>query len=105
VTVISTQIDSDAVLAPLEFGKRFARNPDNLRKVRSSFKNRSSRFSGLSRGFGFVVMPEMDEAVMAINIIAGQGFHGMKLDVREALTKSRMKNRDVIDALMESGVR
>ena len=36
-----------ASLAPLEFGKRFENNPDNLRKVRNSFENRSAHNEGM----------------------------------------------------------
>ena len=54
----------------------------------------TDKFSGLPRGFGFVEMPERDEAVLAIANLAGRDFHGGKLDVREALTKSHIKGND-----------
>ena len=51
----------------------------------------TDKFSGVSRGFGFVAMPEREEAVGAISAIAGQEFQGKMLDVREALTQSHYK--------------
>ena len=51
----------------------------------------TDKFSGLSRGFGFVNMPKREEALSAIKTISGQDFQGNKLDVSEARTQSRMR--------------
>lgn len=52
----------------------------------------TDKFSGLSRGFGFVIMPERDEALSAITAVSGKEFHGNKLNAGAALTQSRMRN-------------
>ena len=42
------------------------------------------RFTGNSRGFGFVVMPTRQEAIAAINALQGYELHGHTLEVNEA---------------------
>ena len=42
------------------------------------------KFSGQSRGFGFVEMPEREEAVKAIEGLNGSDFKGRALKVNEA---------------------
>jgi len=42
------------------------------------------KFSGESRGFGFVEMPEKNEALAAISAMNGQDFGGRTLTVNEA---------------------
>lgn len=42
------------------------------------------RESGRSRGFGFVVMPEANEAQAAINAVNGMDFQGRPLRVNES---------------------
>jgi RNA recognition motif-containing protein len=42
------------------------------------------KFSGESRGFGFVEMPEKDEALKAISALNGKDFKGRNLKVNEA---------------------
>ncbi len=46
------------------------------------------RDSGKSRGFGFVEMPENEEAVKAINELNGKDLKGRALRVNEARAKS-----------------
>ena len=42
------------------------------------------KFSGESRGFGFVEMPEKEEALKAISALNGKDFKGRNLKVNEA---------------------
>lgn len=78
---LPSQVDIDQIAALFQqFGK--------VTKVRIV----TDKFSGLSRGFGFVIMPEDHEAASAITSLAGKDFLGSKLDVREALTQSRIKS-------------
>jgi RNA recognition motif-containing protein len=44
----------------------------------------TDKFSGKSRGFGFVEMPSKDEAMAAIAGLNGQELDGMRLNVNEA---------------------
>ena len=46
------------------------------------------RFSGESRGFGFVEMPDKTEAQAAIEAMNGQDFKGRELNVNEAKPKT-----------------
>lgn len=46
------------------------------------------RFSGESRGFGFVEMPSREDAMAAIEGLNGQDFHGRSLTVNEAKPKA-----------------
>jgi hypothetical protein len=47
------------------------------------------KFSGLSRGFGFVNMPNDDEATAAIKAANGQEWQGYKLKVEKSWTPPR----------------
>lgn len=46
------------------------------------------KFSGQSRGFGFVEMPDRDEALKAIEGLNGSDFKGRSLKVNEAKPKT-----------------
>lgn len=46
------------------------------------------RFSGESRGFGFVEMPSKEDALAAINALNGTDFKGRSVTVNEAKPKS-----------------
>jgi len=46
------------------------------------------RFSGESRGFGFVEMPSKEDAMAAINALNGTDFKGRSITVNEAKPKS-----------------
>ena len=50
------------------------------------------KFSGLSRGFGFVTMPDDDEAIVAIKATNGQDFQGSKLKVEQSRTPPRHRS-------------
>jgi hypothetical protein len=47
------------------------------------------KFSGLSRGFGFVKMPNDDEAIAVIKAANGQELQGCKLKVQKSQTPPR----------------
>ncbi len=47
------------------------------------------KFSGDSRGFGFVEMPNIDEATEAIEALNDEDFGGRKLTVNEARPRER----------------
>ncbi len=49
------------------------------------------KFSGISRGFAFVNMPNDDEAITAIKTLDGQEFQGSKLRVEPSWTPPRHK--------------
>ena len=51
------------------------------------------KFSGRSRGFGFVEMPDNTEANAAINALNEQEFMGRNLRVNESLPKPRNDRR------------
>ena len=51
------------------------------------------RESGRSRGFGFVEMPDDDEALAAIDALDGAGLQGRALAVSKALPKGRARER------------
>lgn len=59
----------------------------------SSSKIIKDRFSGDSRGFGFVEMPVKDEALEAIRELNGQEIKGRSLVVSEAKPKRDNRNR------------
>jgi RNA recognition motif-containing protein len=44
----------------------------------------TDKFSGKSRGFGFVEMPTKGEAEAAMSALNGQDLHGQELNVNEA---------------------
>jgi len=56
----------------------------------TDFRIVTDKFSGRPRGFGFVVMPENDEAAVAIKALSGKDFHGNRLQVSAAQSQSRM---------------
>ena len=51
------------------------------------------RYTGKSRGFGFVEMPDNGEAQAAIDGINGQDFGGRSLTVNEARAREERGNR------------
>ena len=63
---------------------------DNLRETFEPFGQVTSaripkdRFSGRTRGFGFVEMPDQEEARTAIRNLNGKEFFGQPLNVSEA---------------------
>ena len=67
---------------------------DDLRKAFEAFGQVASitlikdKFSGESRGFGFVEMPGKDEAQSAITGLNGTDLKGRKLNVNEARPRS-----------------
>ena len=74
-------------------------NDSHLQELFSQYGNVSSarviidRFSGDSKGFGFVEMPEKSEAIEAINALDGNEFEGRKLRVNESQPKPRGGDR------------
>ena len=50
----------------------------------------TDKFSGISRGFGFVEMPNKEEALLAINSLSRFDLKGSKLYVSQAVTRSHM---------------
>lgn len=70
---------------------------DDLRHAFESFGNLTSakvikdKFSGESRGFGFVEMPDNQEATTAIESLNGSELKGKKITVSEA--RPRAENR------------
>jgi len=52
------------------------------------------RFSGESRGFGFVEMPSKDEAQAALSGLNGQDLKGRSLKISEARPKQDRGDRD-----------
>lgn len=52
------------------------------------------RFSGESRGFGFVEMPTKDEAQAALSGLNGQDLKGRSLKISEARPKQDRGDRD-----------
>lgn len=47
----------------------------------------TDKYSGRSRGFGFVEMSNRDQAQKAIAELDGKDFHGRKLKISEALAR------------------
>ena len=72
---------------------------DDLKEAFASFGNVASvnivkdRWSGSSRGFGFVDMPEVDEAQSAINGLSGKVLKGRAIRVSEARSRSEDRGR------------
>jgi cold-inducible RNA-binding protein len=68
----------------------FSTNEDELRSTFGEYGEVTSaavikdQFTGQSRGFGFVEMPNKDEAEAAINGLNGKDFKGRPLKVNEA---------------------
>jgi RNA recognition motif-containing protein len=54
----------------------------------------SDRFSGKSRGFGFVEMPNKDEGIEAIAGLNGTEMDGRQLKVNEARPREQRGGRD-----------
>ena len=52
----------------------------------------ADKFSGRSKGFGFVEMPSKDEAQAAIDGINGKDFKGRAINVNEARPKPDYRN-------------
>ena len=50
------------------------------------------KYSGESRGFGFVEMASRDEATAAINALNGQDLNGRNLNVNEARPKTENRS-------------
>ena len=72
----------------------FDTTQDQLRQAFEGFGEVSTaniitdKFSGESRGFGFVEMPSKDEAIAAISGLNGQELNGRTLNVNEAKPKT-----------------
>ena len=49
----------------------------------------SDKYSGRPKGFGFVEMPEKEEATTAINSLNGQDMNGRALNVNEAKPRTQ----------------
>jgi len=70
---------------------------DDLRQLFGDFGQITSaniirdKFSGESRGFGFVEMPENDKAQAAINSLNGKEFKGRTLNVNEARPRTERR--------------
>ena len=75
----------------------FRMKEDELRKTFEEFGEVSSariisdKYSGRSKGFGFVEMPEQEEAKQAIEVLNGKEFGGRKLTVNESIEKTERK--------------
>ena len=54
----------------------------------------TDKFSGRSRGFGFVEMPKDDEARAAITAVNGKNLKGRALNVNEAKPRNDRPRRD-----------
>jgi RNA recognition motif-containing protein len=54
----------------------------------SSVKVISDRYTGVSRGFGFVTMPQQGEADKAIKELDGRNVEGRRIAVAEAKQRS-----------------
>ena len=74
-------------------------NDSQLQELFTQYGNVTSarviidRFTGNSKGFGFVEMPEKDEATAAINALDGNDFEGRSLRVNESQPKPRGERR------------
>lgn len=60
----------------------------------TSAKVITDRYTGRSRGFGFVEMPENEEANNAINELNGTEFKGRTINVNEAKPKTDSPRKD-----------
>ena len=73
---------------------------DDLRELFAAHGNVSSarviadRFTGKSRGFGFIEMPDQSEAENAIQATNGQDFMARTLRVNESQPKPRRDDRN-----------
>jgi RNA recognition motif-containing protein len=72
----------------------FGVSDDDLQQLFAAYGDVSSanvikdRFSGESRGFGFVEMPSREDALAAIEALNGTDFKGRSVTVNEAKPKS-----------------
>jgi len=72
----------------------FAATDDDLQQLFGAYGDVSSanvikdRFSGESRGFGFVEMPSREDAMAAIEALNGTDFQGRSITVNEAKPKT-----------------
>ncbi len=72
---------------------------DDLRNAFSEFGEVSSvkiimdKFSGRSKGFGFVEMPSNSEADQAIKTLNGKAFNGRSIKVNQAEAKRKRPQR------------
>ena len=70
-------------------------NDSQLQELFSQYGNVASarviidKFTGKSKGFGFVEMPEKSEAVEAINALDGHDYEGRNLRVNESQPKPK----------------
>ena len=68
----------------------FETTEDQLREMFGAFGEVTSaavitdKYTGESRGFGFVEMPTKDEAMAAVGGLNGQEFNGRNLNINEA---------------------
>lgn len=72
----------------------FGATDDDMQQLFAAYGDVSSanvikdRFSGESRGFGFVEMPSREDALAAIEALNGTDFKGRSITVNEAKPKS-----------------
>ncbi|MFW6159643.1 MAG: RNA recognition motif domain-containing protein [Acidobacteriota bacterium] len=77
----------------------FETTEDELKEAFEAFGEVASasiikdKFSGRSRGFGFVEMPNEDEARKAINGLGGKDLNGRNLKVNEAKPRTERPRR------------
>lgn len=77
----------------------YAITEDDMREIfeeygeLSSVKLITDKFTGRSKGFGFVEMPDADEAKKAIEELNGAEVEGRTMVVNESIEKKRDNNR------------
>jgi RNA recognition motif-containing protein len=77
----------------------YSASDEDLRQLFEAYGSVSSarvimdRYSGQSRGFGFVEMADQNEADTAIQNTNGQDFMGRRLRVNESQPKPRQRDR------------
>ncbi|WP_321287551.1 RNA-binding protein [uncultured Sunxiuqinia sp.] len=77
----------------------YAITEDDMREIfeeygeLSSVKLITDKFTGRSKGFGFVEMPDADEAKKAIEELNGAEVEGRSMVVNESIEKKRDNNR------------
>ncbi len=77
----------------------FETNEENLRKAFEGFGEVTTvnivtdKFTGESRGFGFIEMSNKDEAMAAISGMNGKDMNGRTLKVNEARPREERDNR------------
>lgn len=77
----------------------FKLSDDDLRQIFEEFGDVSSakvitdKFSGRSRGFGFVEMPNDDDAQQAIENLNNKEFQGKAITVNQARPRTESNNR------------